>query len=241
MKKPYLILSFFIFLSTSVFCQKSGKNDISFGVLSQGEFYFFTGLKQFYLFGDYRYSHKNFFTRLRVSYFNNPYGSTVDDFVGSYGTEPVTYLWLEAAHAQDFQFKDQIALKPKTGIKTYKQSAIYYTNISFNLWLGYNFKIGAQKRFQIEPSFGYTAYYFRNDVVWLTTDIQLGDDKPNPSLPRKRIMIYNTTRGIVWGPEGDLTFRYYFPKHYSAGFNVIGGSNKYFNTFYVGCFIGFNF
>ncbi len=238
--KKYLSLALLLFFTICLFGQKSGKNDITFGVLTQGEFYIFNGTRQYYLFGDYSRSYKNFFARCRVSYFTKSYGGTMGDILGS-DTSSVTYLWLEAGNEANFQFRDRIFLQPKSGLKSLGTQLINSMNIDFNLWLGYYFKIGKQKRFQIEPSVGLTAYYFRDDVFWLLLPLQFGDSIQNPDLPDRQTGVFNTTRGVVWGPEADISFRYYLKKRYSFGLNVIGGSNKYFYTFYLGAFVGFNF
>jgi len=238
--KRYLFLILALLFAFSLFGQKSGKNDISFGVLTQGEFYLFSGTKQYYVFGEYRRSYKNLFARFRVSYFNKSYGGTMSYMLGT-DTTVSTFLWLEADHEANFQFKDQIPLRPKTGLKSFGTQVINSTLIDFDMWLGYYFKLGKRKRFQIEPSVGLTAYYFRDDGIWLQFPLQFGDSVNNPNLADKQVGIFATTRGIVWGPELDISFRYYLKKRYSFGLNLIGGSNKYFYTFYMGAFIGFNF
>lgn len=239
MKKWILPLLLLLF-AASLFGQKSGTNDISLGVLTQGDFYIFSGTRQYYLFGDYRRSYKNFFARCRVSYFTSSYGGTIDGNLGS-DTSAVTYLWLEANHVANFQFRDRNFLRPKSGLKSIGTQLINSTNIDFNIWLGYYFKLGKQKRFQIEPSVGFTAYYFREDLFWLLFPLQFGDSIQNPSIPDRQTALFNTTRGVVWGPQADISFRYYLKKRYNVGMNVIGGINKYFDTFYVGAFVGFNF
>jgi len=239
MRKISLLLLLILF-AISLFGQKSGKNDISLGVLTQGDFYIFNGTRQYYLFGDYRRSYKNFFARVRVSYFTQSYGGTIDGNLGN-DTSRVTYLWLEANRTANFQFRDRDFLKPKSGLKSLGTQLINLTNIDINVWLGYYFKLGKQKRLQIEPSVGFTAYYFRDDLFWLISPLQFGDNVQNPAITDRQTALFNTTRGVVWGPQADVSFRYYLKKRYNVGMNVIGGVNKYFDTFYMGAFIGFNF
>ena len=237
--KKWVLPLLLIFIATSLFSQKSGKNDITFGVLTQGDFYLFHGARQYYLFGEYRRSYKNFFSRFRVSYFTHSFGGAISYNTGRDST--ATYLWLEAGNENRFQFKDRIFSHSKSGLKYFETQLINDMNIDFDIWLGYYIKLGKQKRFQIEPSVGLTAYYFRYDLFWLLFPLQFGDSVENYDIPNKQTASFNTTRGVVWGPEADVSFRYYLKKRYSFGVNVIGGSNKYFDTFYMGAFIGFNF
>lgn len=238
--RKWILPLFLLFLSANLFGQKSGKNDITFGVLTQGEFYLFKGTRQYYLFGDYCRSHKNFFTRFRGSYYTQSFGGTINSNLGD-DTSAVTYLWLEAHNVNNFQFHDRIHLQPKSGLKSFGTQLINVTKIEFDVYLGYNLKIGNQKRFHIQPSVGFAAYYFRHDIFSILLPLQFGDDIENPTITNRQTGIFNTTRGVVWGPIADISFRYYFKSRYSVGMNVIGGSNKYFNTFYYGAFIGFNF
>lgn len=237
--KNILVLLLLIYCTPCAFCQKSGKNDISFGVLTQGDFYLFSGARNYHLYADYRRSYKQWFTRFRVSYHSSTVGSTV--FSSDADTSKITYLWIEANKLPNFQFRNRISFTPKSGLKPLESHTITTNEIDVNLWLGYYFKLGAKKQIQIEPSLGFTSYYFRDDVFWLELPLKFGSSTQNPAIPERRTYIFSSTRGIVWGPEADVTFRYYLKKYYSLGANVIGGTNKYFNTFYFGGFIGLNF
>lgn len=238
MKKTFTLL--FLVLSLPVFSQRSGNNDIDFGFLTQGGFYLFTGARNYNLFADYRRSYKNYFARFRVSYHNRTLGSNIYNNMED-DTSKLAYLWLEAGHLDNFYFKDQIQFTPKSGLKSPGAPYINETEIDFNVSLGYIFKLGKKKRFCIEPSLGYTAYYFRQDIFWLLFNLQFGDYNPDPTIQKRQTSIFSTTRGMVWGPEGECFFRYYFKQKYSIGANVTFGVNKYYDTFYFGGFVGLNF
>ena len=93
--RSLLFLAIPLFLTFNLLGQKSGKNDIDLGILTQGEFYIFDGTRQFYLFGDYRRSYRNFFAQCRVTYTSKSYGGRIGEYLGI-DTNSVTYLWLEA-------------------------------------------------------------------------------------------------------------------------------------------------
>jgi hypothetical protein len=232
----FLLLLFCFFESQG---QKKGRNDLTFGALTNGDLYLFNfnGSRNFTVSADYRHSYRQFFVRTKVTYGS----STIARSVNVTTDERKANIWLDAGGLDSFVFANQIKQIPKSGIKHLDPILVQDIKIENNIAVGYYFRLGARKRLQIEPSVGFTLYYFRSDVFWLEAPWQFGSNERDSWSKNRQTYFFETTRGLVWGPEADISVRYYFPRHYSIGFTVIAGVNKYFDNFLFGPFVGLNF